>query len=46
MTDRKDRLAALAAKAGRSKAAEEVPKVCFRNYAPQDVYLSKTKENH
>lgn len=48
MTDRKARLAALAAKAGRTKepATEESnesesndPKVNFRNYVPQDVSL-------
>jgi coiled-coil domain-containing protein 12 len=44
MTDRKARLAALAAKAGRSKAAEEVPKVRFRNYAPHDASLEDEGE--
>lgn len=51
MTDRKARLAALAAKAGRSKQLddenkkEDTPKVNFRNYVPQDASLVVAPKN-
>lgn len=52
MMDRKARLAALAAKAGRSKEPDDeaasssnTPKVNFRNYVPQDASLVPHKED-
>jgi coiled-coil domain-containing protein 12 len=51
MTDRKDRLAALSAKAGRSKQHEssnesnEASKLSFRNYTPTDASLVQSSQD-